>query len=108
MHGSNALVTAGQVLYLGVSDAPAWIVVKAKDYVRANSLRTISMCRNQEMGIAPWDPLAQGRLRSVAARQLTGGGGSDGARNATLPAVAVAYLLHKSPYVFPIIGHEHF
>lgn len=31
MRGLHAFVMAGKVLYLGVSDTPAWIVVKAND-----------------------------------------------------------------------------
>lgn len=31
MHGLNNLITAGKVLYLGISDTPAWVVVKAND-----------------------------------------------------------------------------
>lgn len=96
MHGLNTLVTSGKVLYLGVSDTPAWIVVKANEYARANGLRPFSvyqglwnplcrdmeseiipMCRDQGMGIVPWGPLAQGKLKAAAARGLTGGGRSD-------------------------------
>jgi aryl-alcohol dehydrogenase-like predicted oxidoreductase len=96
MHGLNSLVLAGKVLYLGVSDTPAWIVVKANDYARANGLRPFSvyqglwnplrrdmeseivpMCRDQGMGIAPWGPLAQGKLKSIEARELRNGGRSD-------------------------------
>jgi aryl-alcohol dehydrogenase-like predicted oxidoreductase len=39
MHGLNNLVASGKVLYLGVSDTPAWVVVKANDYARAHGLR---------------------------------------------------------------------
>lgn len=35
MHGLNALINAGKVLYLGVSDTSAWAVVKANDYAGA-------------------------------------------------------------------------
>jgi aryl-alcohol dehydrogenase-like predicted oxidoreductase len=143
MHGLNVLVTAGKVLYLGVSDTPAWVVVKANDYARANGLRPFSvyqglwnplrrdmeseiipMCRDQGMGIAPWGPLAQGKLKTAEARGLKGGGRSDDdmtedeirvsdaldevakSKNTTLSAVALAYLLHKTPYVFPIVGQR--
>lgn len=95
MHGLNSLITAGKVLYLGISDTPAWVVVKANDYARANGLRPFSvyqgkwnasfrdmerdiipMCRDQGMGIAPWAALSQGRFKSAAARQAahTGAG----------------------------------
>ncbi|KAL3464338.1 NADP-dependent oxidoreductase domain-containing protein [Aspergillus heterothallicus] len=143
MHGLNSLVTAGKVLYLGVSDTPAWVVVKANDYARATGLRPFSvyqglwnplrrdmeseivpMCRDQGMGIVPWGPLAQGKLKSSEVRKITSGGRSDDdmtedeirvsdildevakSKNASLPAVALAYLLHKSPYVFPVIGQR--
>ncbi|KAL4951699.1 NADP-dependent oxidoreductase domain-containing protein [Aspergillus filifer] len=143
MHSLNTLVMAGKVLYLGASDMPAWIVVKANDYARANGLRPFSvyqglwdplrreieseiipMCRDQGMGIAPWGPLAQGKLKSAEARELVGGGRSDQdmsedeirvsdvldevakSKSVSLPAVALAYLLHKTPYVFPMIGQR--
>jgi aryl-alcohol dehydrogenase-like predicted oxidoreductase len=34
MNGLHNLVTQGKVLYLGVSDTPAWIVAKANTYAR--------------------------------------------------------------------------
>ena len=34
MNGLHALVMQGKVLYLGVSDTPAWIVSKANTYAR--------------------------------------------------------------------------
>ena len=36
--GLNNLVRAGKVLYLGVSDTPAWIVSKANQYARDHGL----------------------------------------------------------------------
>lgn len=99
MHGLNALVLSGKVLYLGISDTPAWIVVKANDYARANGLRPFSvyqgkwnagfrdlereiipMCRDQGMGIAPWAPLGQGKFKTAEARG-TGEAGSTRASN---------------------------
>jgi len=38
MQGLNNLVRAGKVLYLGVSDTPAWIVSKANQYARDHGL----------------------------------------------------------------------
>jgi aryl-alcohol dehydrogenase-like predicted oxidoreductase len=99
MHGLNSLVTAGKVLYLGISDTPAWIVVKANDYARANGLRpfcvyqgkwnagfrdmereVIPMCRDQGMALAPWAPLGGGKFKSADARQhaATGDGSARG------------------------------
>ena len=34
MNGLHNLVAAGKVLYLGVSDTPAWVVAKANTYAR--------------------------------------------------------------------------
>ena len=166
MHGLNSLITAGKVLYLGISDTPAWVVVKANDYARANGLRPFSvyqgkwnasfrdmereiipMCRDQGMGIAPWAALGQGRFKSAAAREAAHTGAGRAAqlsendvrvsdvleavanrKNTSLHAVvnsftrkpeitlrnntmtdtiqALAYVLQKTPYVFPIIGQR--
>ncbi|EED18900.1 aldo/keto reductase, putative [Talaromyces stipitatus ATCC 10500] len=144
MHGLNSLITAGKVLYLGISDTPAWVVVKANDYARTNGLRQFSvyqgkwnasfrdmerelipMCRDQGMGIAPWAALGQGRFKSAAARQTAHTGAGRAAqlseneirvsdalesvanrKNTSLHAVALAYILQKTPYVFPIIGQR--
>jgi aryl-alcohol dehydrogenase-like predicted oxidoreductase len=37
----NDMVKAGKVLYLGISDAPAWIVSKANQYARDHGLRQL-------------------------------------------------------------------
>ena len=87
MHGLNALVSAGKVLYLGVSGTPAWLVVKANAYARANGLRPFSvyqgkwnagfrdleneivpMCRDQGMAIAPFAVLGQAKFRPAEQR----------------------------------------
>lgn len=87
MHGLNSLVLSGKVLYLGVSDTPAWVVVKANDYARTHGLRPFSvyqgkwnaayrdmereiipMCEDQGMAIAPWGPLGQGKFKTKEAR----------------------------------------
>lgn len=87
MHGLNALISTGKVLYLGVSDTPAWVVVKANAYARQHGLRPFSvyqgrwsanfrdmereivpMCEDQGMAIAPWGPLGQGRLKPAKTR----------------------------------------
>ncbi|KAL4796690.1 NADP-dependent oxidoreductase domain-containing protein [Aspergillus venezuelensis] len=145
MHGLNSLITAGKVLYLGVSDTPAWVVVKANDYARAHGLRPFSvyqgkwnagfrdmerevipMCKDQGMGIAPWAPLGGGKFKTAEAREAAQGDSSNrGAemsetdikisdalekvakrKGGTLHAVALAYVMHKTPYVFPIIGQR--
>ncbi|RAL03717.1 aldo/keto reductase [Aspergillus ibericus CBS 121593] len=144
MHGLNNLITSGKVLYLGVSDTPAWVVVKANDYARAHGLRPFSvyqgrwnagfrdlereiipMCRDQGMAIAPWAPLGQGKFKSAEARRSEEVGSMRGSsltetdvkvsdalekvakrKGTTLHAVALAYVMHKTPNVFPIIGQR--
>ncbi|PYH93411.1 sterigmatocystin biosynthesis dehydrogenase stcV [Aspergillus ellipticus CBS 707.79] len=99
MHGLNALITAGKVLYIGISDSPAWVVVKANDYARANGLRPFSiyqgkwnagirdlereivpMCRDQGMAIAPFASLGQGRFRTKEERDAAYTGSARGAQ----------------------------
>ena len=37
MNGLHHLVAQGKVLYLGISDTPAWIVSKANNYARMSN-----------------------------------------------------------------------
>lgn len=144
MHSLNDLVVAGKVLYLGVSDTPAWVVSKANQYARDHGLRQfavyqgmwnasmrdferdiIPMCRDEGMGLAPYGVLNQGRFQTEAGfaeREKKNDGRnfiplSDLDRKVSrvlqdvaeekgveLLQVALAYVFHKSPYVFPIIG----
>jgi aryl-alcohol dehydrogenase-like predicted oxidoreductase len=39
MHSLNDLVVAGKVMFLGISDTPAWVVTKANQYARDHGLR---------------------------------------------------------------------
>lgn len=83
MHSLNDLVVSGKVLYLGISDTPAWVVAKANQYARCNGLRQfvvyqgmwnaamrdmerdiIPMCRDEGMGICPYGVLNQGRFQT--------------------------------------------
>jgi aryl-alcohol dehydrogenase-like predicted oxidoreductase len=43
MQSLNAMVTQGKVLYLGISDTPAWVVAKANEYARQNGFRQFSV-----------------------------------------------------------------
>lgn len=141
MHSLNDLVVAGKVLYLGISDAPAWVVSKANQYARDHGLRPfvlyqglwnagirdfereiIPMAREEGMGLAPWGPVGEGRFkpRAVLEKMQQGNRGlpitqKDRAVSAvlekvadrkgcTLYQVAVAYVLHKATYVFPLVG----
>lgn len=162
MHGLNNLITSGKVLYLGISDTPAWLVVKANDYAKANGLRPFSvyqgkwnagfrdmereiipMCRDQGMAICPWAPLGQGKFKSADARKSGEKGSARSSdlsendikisdalesiakkKNTNLHAIvsqypsilfstftnpvsqALAYVMHKTPYVHPIVGQR--
>jgi len=84
----NTMVQQGKVLYLGISDTPAWIVSKANEYARQNGLRQFSvyqgrwsaairdferdiipMCVAEGMGIAPWGALGGGHFKSDEERK---------------------------------------
>jgi aryl-alcohol dehydrogenase-like predicted oxidoreductase len=81
MQALNQLVLSGKVLYLGVSDTPAWIVSKANQYARDHGLsqfivyqgrwsiiqrdferEILAMCRAENMGIAPWGSMGGGKV----------------------------------------------
>lgn len=83
MHSLNDLVVAGKVLYLGISDAPAWVVSSANRYARDHGLRPfvvyqgmwnaamrdferdiIPMCKAEGMALAPYGVLNQGRFQT--------------------------------------------
>ncbi|KAF9479932.1 Aldo/keto reductase [Pholiota conissans] len=150
MHALHGLVVQGQVLYLGISDSPAWVVAKANAFARANSLtpfvvyqgnwnilersferEIIPMARSEGLALAPWNVLAGGKFRTDAEEQKrleTGEKGrvlfgGDWVRNdkekaisaalekvaqevgaKSITSVAIAYVLNKAPFVFPIIG----
>ncbi|KAJ7610656.1 NADP-dependent oxidoreductase domain-containing protein [Mycena polygramma] len=150
MNGLNHLVTQGKVLYLGVSDTPAWVVAEANRYARDHGKspfviyqglwnvldrsferEILPMARAHGLALAPWNVLAGGKFRTDAeeeARRASGEKGRvltgpDWERNEnekkmshalekvaaevgtkSLTAVAIAYVLTKVPYCFPIIG----
>ncbi|KAI5119359.1 hypothetical protein M0805_008514 [Coniferiporia weirii] len=150
MNNLHHLVVSGKVLYLGISDSPAWVVASANRYAtdhgktpfaiyqgawnvleRSFERDIIPMARTHGLALAPWNVLAGGRLRTdaeEAKRAETGEKGREllgmnwmrndnekkmcaalekvakevGTEHIT--AVAIAYLMQKTPYVFPIIG----
>ncbi|KAF9041389.1 NADP-dependent oxidoreductase domain-containing protein [Panaeolus papilionaceus] len=150
MQSLHTLVAQRKVLYLGVSDTPAWVVSRANQYARDHALTPfviyqgawnimersferdiIHMAVSEGMALAPWNVLAAGKIRSdeeEERRRQTGEkgrmtfnpewertdeekkvcqalekvAGEIGAKHIT--SVAIAYLMHKTPYVFPIIG----
>lgn len=61
MQSLNHLVAAGKILYLGVSNMPAWVVSRANEYARTHGLRQFSVyqgrwsasSRDLEREIAP-------------------------------------------------------
>ena len=88
MNGLHALVMAGKVLYLGISDTPAWIVASANRYARCMGKTPfviyqgawsvldrdferdiIPMARAEGMALAPFNVLAGGKVRTDAEEQ---------------------------------------
>ncbi|KPM46423.1 Norsolorinic acid reductase A [Neonectria ditissima] len=84
MRHLHAYVMARQVLYLGISNTPAWVVVKANAFARANGLTPFSvyqgrwnvgsrdmeaeiipMCEDQGMAVVSWNALGGGSLLST-------------------------------------------
>lgn len=144
MQSLNDVVKAGKVLYLGVSDTPAWIVSKANQYARDHGLRQFSVYQGQwnasvrdferdiipmtiaeGMGLAPWSVLGQGTFKTEEQRaeQVAKNEGRGLApqseslkavvrvldtvakrKGTLLTSVALAYVMHKTPYVFPLVG----
>ncbi|KAF7331093.1 Aldo/keto reductase [Mycena venus] len=85
MDGLHNLVVQGKVLYLGVSDTPAWIFSQANQYAidhgkslfvidegawnvmeRSFEREIIPMARAHGLALAPWNVLASGKLRTDA------------------------------------------
>ncbi|KAK5310802.1 hypothetical protein LTR93_011934 [Exophiala xenobiotica] len=128
MHGLNDLVVSGKVLYLGISDSPAWLFVVYQGIwsaaMRDLERDIVPMCRDEGMSICPYSVLNTGTLQSAAAfeerkKNNTGRQFPVTARDkdmsrvleaiadtkkTTLTNVALAYVMHKEPYVYPIVG----
>ncbi|RAK82054.1 aldo/keto reductase [Aspergillus fijiensis CBS 313.89] len=144
MHALNDLVVAGKVIYLGISDTPAWVVTKANQYARDHGLRPfavyqgmwnaamrdferdiIPMAREEGMALCPYGVLNQGRFQTrqgFQEREKHNPGRKfiptsehdkkvsavlediSTAKGAEIVSVALAYVMQKAPYVFPIVG----
>jgi aryl-alcohol dehydrogenase-like predicted oxidoreductase len=141
MQSLNHLVAQGKVLYLGISDTPAWIVSKANQYARDHNLRQFSvyqgrwsaadrdferdiipMCRDEGMALAPWGALGGGQFKTAKQREESesarGGKVPSGEKiklsetlekiankkGTALTSIALAYVMHKTPNVYPIVG----
>lgn len=98
MNGLHHLVASGKVLYLGISDTPAWIVSKANLYARLMGKSPfviyqgawsilqrdferdiLPMARTEGLALAPFSVLAAGRIRTdeeEERRRQTGENGS--------------------------------
>ncbi|KAJ5595553.1 aryl-alcohol dehydrogenase AAD14 [Penicillium hispanicum] len=96
MDSLHILVEQGKVMYLGISDTPAWVVSAANTYARAhgktpfaiyqgrwNVMRRdferdiLPMAQHFGMALAPWDVLGSGKFQSaqqIAERKKTGEG----------------------------------
>ncbi|CAD0115005.1 unnamed protein product [Aureobasidium uvarum] len=86
MDSLHILVEQGKVMYLGISDSPAWVVSAANYYAKAHGKTPFSiyqgrwnimlrdfereiipMARHFGMALAPWDVLGGGKFQSKAA-----------------------------------------
>ncbi|RMJ28730.1 norsolorinic acid reductase [Aspergillus sp. HF37] len=140
MQTLHHLVAGGKVLNVGISDAPAWLVVKCNEYARFHGLTRFSiyqgrwscssrdferdilpMCQSEGLALAPWGVLGRGQFKTAEEFSQEGtrnmGLQEDknrmmheklaevGRRKGTAPTnISLAYVLHKAPYVFPVIG----
>ncbi|KAJ5457784.1 hypothetical protein N7475_009172 [Penicillium sp. IBT 31633x] len=113
MSSLNQLVLTGKVLYLGISDTPAWIVTKANQYARDHGLRPFSvyqgkwnaaardfereiipMAASEGMGLAPWAALGGGTFKTTAQREEIAKSGNPGRQTAaTEREIAVSKVL---------------
>jgi aryl-alcohol dehydrogenase-like predicted oxidoreductase len=144
MNMLHHVVAAGKVLYLGISDTPAWIVSKANQYARDHGLSQfvvyqglwnaavrdferdiLPMCEAEGMALAPWGALGRGLFATEEELQKKSSEGRKNPNNVNTPemqavtavlsklatkketeitSIAMAYVMHKAPYVFPIVG----
>ncbi|KAJ5922479.1 aryl-alcohol dehydrogenase AAD14 [Penicillium verrucosum] len=148
MDSLHILIEQGKVMYLGVSDTPAWWVSAANTYARAhgktqfsvyqgqwNVLRRdferdiIPMARYFGMALAPWDVIGSGHFQTakqLAERNAKGEGlrlmaGEEQSEEErrisealsqvasehgieSVTAIAIAYVMSKTPNVFPVVG----
>ncbi|KAF7376738.1 Aldo/keto reductase [Mycena sanguinolenta] len=150
MNGLHNLVVQGKVLYLGVSDTPAWVVAQANQYARDHGKtpfviyqgwwnvlersferEIIPMARAHGLALAPWRVVGAGKFRTDAEEERMRAAGEKGRTmfnpqwertedekkiskalekvaaevgTKSLTAVAIAYVMAKVPYCFPIIG----
>lgn len=148
MDSLHILVQQGKVMYLGISDSPAWVVSAANTYARDHGKTPFSiyqgrwsvlqrdfereiipMARHFGMALAPWNVLGGGKFQSkkaLEARKKQGEGlrklyGTEQTEDElhmseallkvaeehgieSVTAVALAYVMHKAPNVYPLVG----
>lgn len=150
MDNLHYLVQARKVLYLGISDTPAWVVAYANQYAKAHGKTPfviyqgawnvmersferdiIPMARACGLALAPFKVVGQGKFRTDAEEERRSQSGEAGRRTFSadwkrnenerkisaalekvakevgtehITAVAIAYVMQKTSYVFPIIG----
>lgn len=100
MDSLHTLVLSGKVLYLGISNTPAWVVASANTYARLQG-RTpfaiyqgrwnvlhrdfereiLPMARQFGMALAPWDAIGGGKFQSAKALEARKDRGENGLRN---------------------------
>jgi aryl-alcohol dehydrogenase-like predicted oxidoreductase len=92
MRSLDDVVRAGKVLYLGISNTPAWVVVKANDYARQHGLSPfvvyqgrwnavdrdierdiVPMCKAEGMAVAVWGAMGSGKFKNGEQRKDSGG-----------------------------------
>ena len=142
MNSLHHMVARGKVLYLGISDTPAWLVVKCNEYARHHGLAPFSvyqghwscafrdlereilpMAEAEGMALAPWGALGRGMFKSPEEYNAPDREGRKmGEQNpkyaristeldkiakkkgTLITSIALAYVMAKAPYVFPIVG----
>jgi aryl-alcohol dehydrogenase-like predicted oxidoreductase len=79
------------------------------------------MCADEQMGLCPWAALGDGKFKSSEGRRKSEGSGAGDVseqqvkvsvavekltkkKGASITGVALAYVVHKAPHVFPIYG----
>ncbi|RAQ53190.1 hypothetical protein AFGD_001932 [Aspergillus flavus] len=117
----------GKVICLGISGCPAWVVAKANQYARDHGLRQFSvyqgrflrgfereillMYRDENMGVVPVQ--GKGAEQSRAQRKTPSDGEKSvskvletiaNSKQTDLTSIDLAYVRHKAPYVFPVVG----
>ncbi|KAK5044751.1 hypothetical protein LTR84_010525 [Exophiala bonariae] len=92
MRALDDVVKQGKVLYLGVSNWPAWLVVKANDYARQHALtpfvvyegllnavardierEVLPMCKAEGLGLTVWEAMGGGKFKTKAEKSQADG-----------------------------------